>query len=108
MKLNHRTKANPAALSGLLVSSVFLWFVSVAAFRFANLQSKDGWSKASLPTLLVLVAVPLLLPIFVPWLVRARRTAEQRFTGFDRFAVGLAAAPYLFVTGLITYWLTQR
>lgn len=108
MQLIHRTKANPAALSGLMVVLVCLWFVSVAAFQFANRHSKDGWSKASLPTLLALAAVPLVPPIFVPWLVRARRSEGQRFTAFDRFAVALTATPYLFVAGLIIYWVAQR
>ena len=103
MHLIRRTRANPAALSGLMVVLVCLWFVSVAAFQIANRHFKDGWSKASLLTLLALAAVALVLPIFVPWLVRARRSEGQRFTAFDRFAVGLAATPYLFVAGLIIY-----
>ena len=58
--------------------------------------------------MLALAAVPLLLPIFVPWLVRARRSEGQRFTAFDRFAVVLAATPYLFVAGLIADGFTRR
>lgn len=97
MKLNHRTKANPAALSGLLVVLAGVFVVAAVAFNRANRDSKDGIWGASVPALVALSAVLMLLPILVPWLVDARGSEGQRLTGFDRFAVGLAATPYLFV-----------
>ncbi len=108
MKLNCWTKATPGALSWLLVVLVGVWAVAAVAFNLSNRESKDGIWGASVPTLAALSAVLVLLPILVPWLVRARRSEGQRFTAFDRFAVVLAASPYLFVAGLIAYVFLRR
>ncbi len=61
-----------------------------------------------LHTLLVLAAVPTLKLILVPWLVDAGRSKGQRLTGFDRFAVGLAATPYLFVVAYFSGLLPRQ
>ena len=92
----------------MLIGYSALWCASALVFYLTNRQSKDGWSAAPLSVMWALVILPSLELVLVASLLGVRRAHRQRLTVVDYFAIGAAAAPFVFIGLLFLIFFLSR
>ena len=92
-----------AKLVSLSVTALsLLWYASTLAFEVhSSRHPKDAVGSAPLSLLFVIVVVPLLMLILVPWLIWIQRAEKRRLRPLDYVPFLAGAAPVLFMVWVV-------
>jgi hypothetical protein len=103
-----QSRISATVLSGALIVSSAVWFVSAWVFYLTNRSSKDGVFGAPVWALLLLVLVPLSACILAPLLVKERRCHGERLRVVDYCALAAGVSPFAFVGILLLVFFVTR